>query len=113
MLKNHTATTQALLGTLFTWALTAAGAALVIVIRGKQVSIVVVYSSRTIADARKQTSLHILSRQTRLLRSVTDLTSFADPHCKCTSCTVLRVLPVALSAPFALSPFFSPNLCDS
>ncbi|XP_011144128.1 zinc transporter ZIP11 isoform X2 [Harpegnathos saltator] len=36
MLKDHTATTQALLGTLFTWALTAAGAALVIVIRGKQ-----------------------------------------------------------------------------
>ncbi|XP_032669125.1 zinc transporter ZIP11 isoform X1 [Odontomachus brunneus] len=36
MIKDHTATTQALLGTLFTWALTAAGAALVIVIRGKQ-----------------------------------------------------------------------------
>ncbi|XP_014472443.1 PREDICTED: zinc transporter ZIP11 isoform X3 [Dinoponera quadriceps] len=36
MLKDHTPTTQALLGTLFTWALTAAGAALVIVIRGKQ-----------------------------------------------------------------------------
>ncbi|KAG5309896.1 S39AB protein, partial [Acromyrmex insinuator] len=36
MLKNHTAITQALLGTLLTWALTAAGAALVIIIRGKQ-----------------------------------------------------------------------------
>lgn len=39
MLKDHTAITQALLGTLLTWALTAAGAALVIIIRGKQVSI--------------------------------------------------------------------------
>lgn len=46
MLKDHTATVQALLGTLFTWALTAAGAALVIVIRGKQVSTVTVCSSR-------------------------------------------------------------------
>ncbi|XP_011878283.1 PREDICTED: zinc transporter ZIP11 isoform X2 [Vollenhovia emeryi] len=36
MLKDHSAITQALLGTLFTWALTAAGAALVIVIRGTQ-----------------------------------------------------------------------------
>ncbi|XP_011063783.1 PREDICTED: zinc transporter ZIP11 isoform X2 [Acromyrmex echinatior] len=36
MLKNHTAITQALLGTLLTWALTAAGAALVVIIRGKQ-----------------------------------------------------------------------------
>ncbi|XP_018309511.1 zinc transporter ZIP11-like, partial [Mycetomoellerius zeteki] len=36
MLKDHTAITQALLGTLLTWALTAAGAALVIIIRGKQ-----------------------------------------------------------------------------
>ncbi|XP_024872191.1 zinc transporter ZIP11 isoform X2 [Temnothorax curvispinosus] len=36
MLKDHSPITQALLGTLFTWALTAAGAALVIVIRGKQ-----------------------------------------------------------------------------
>lgn len=38
MLKDHSPITQALLGTLFTWALTAAGAALVVVIRGKQVS---------------------------------------------------------------------------
>ncbi|XP_017767289.1 PREDICTED: zinc transporter ZIP11 isoform X2 [Eufriesea mexicana] len=36
MLKNYSPITQALLGTLFTWALTAAGAALVIVIRGQQ-----------------------------------------------------------------------------
>ncbi|XP_077263510.1 zinc/iron regulated transporter-related protein 48C isoform X1 [Temnothorax americanus] len=36
MLKDHSPITQALLGTLFTWALTAAGAALVVVIRGKQ-----------------------------------------------------------------------------
>ncbi|XP_017884944.1 zinc transporter ZIP11 isoform X1 [Ceratina calcarata] len=36
MLKDCTPIKQALLGTLFTWALTAAGAALVIVIRGKQ-----------------------------------------------------------------------------
>ncbi|XP_070527306.1 zinc transporter ZIP11 isoform X3 [Cardiocondyla obscurior] len=36
MLKDYSPITQALLGTLFTWALTAAGAALVIVIRGKQ-----------------------------------------------------------------------------
>ncbi|XP_011638696.1 zinc transporter ZIP11 isoform X2 [Pogonomyrmex barbatus] len=36
MLKDHSPVTQALLGTLFTWALTAAGAALVVVIRGKQ-----------------------------------------------------------------------------
>lgn len=36
MLKDHSSITQALLGTLFTWALTAAGAALVIIIRGKQ-----------------------------------------------------------------------------
>lgn len=36
MLKGYTPITQALLGTLFTWGLTAAGAALVIVIRGKQ-----------------------------------------------------------------------------
>ncbi|XP_076235602.1 zinc/iron regulated transporter-related protein 48C isoform X3 [Calliopsis andreniformis] len=36
MLKDYSPITQALLGTLFTWALTAAGAAVVIVIRGKQ-----------------------------------------------------------------------------
>ncbi|XP_012537204.1 zinc transporter ZIP11 isoform X2 [Monomorium pharaonis] len=36
MLKDHSPIIQALLGTLFTWALTAAGAALVVVIRGKQ-----------------------------------------------------------------------------
>ncbi|XP_006565725.1 zinc transporter ZIP11 isoform X3 [Apis cerana] len=36
MLKDYSPIVQALLGTLFTWALTAAGAALVIVIRGKQ-----------------------------------------------------------------------------
>ncbi|XP_017798821.1 PREDICTED: zinc transporter ZIP11 isoform X2 [Habropoda laboriosa] len=36
MLKDYSPITQALLGTLFTWALTAAGAALVIVIRGTQ-----------------------------------------------------------------------------
>ncbi|KZC05678.1 Zinc transporter ZIP11 [Dufourea novaeangliae] len=36
MLRDYSQITQALLGTLFTWALTAAGAALVIVIRGKQ-----------------------------------------------------------------------------
>ncbi|XP_026825359.1 zinc transporter ZIP11-like isoform X2 [Ooceraea biroi] len=36
MLKDHSPIAQALLGTLFTWALTAAGAALVVVIRGKQ-----------------------------------------------------------------------------
>ncbi|KAL6421773.1 hypothetical protein ACFW04_010956 [Cataglyphis niger] len=36
MLKDHSPIVQALLGTLFTWALTAAGAALVVVIRGKQ-----------------------------------------------------------------------------
>ncbi|XP_053988841.1 zinc transporter ZIP11 isoform X5 [Hylaeus volcanicus] len=36
MLKDYSHITQALLGTLFTWALTAAGAALVLVIRGKQ-----------------------------------------------------------------------------
>ncbi|XP_031837165.1 zinc/iron regulated transporter-related protein 48C isoform X1 [Nomia melanderi] len=36
MIKDYSRITQALLGTLFTWALTAAGAALVIVIRGKQ-----------------------------------------------------------------------------
>ncbi|XP_015588550.1 zinc transporter ZIP11 isoform X2 [Cephus cinctus] len=36
MLKGYSPVTQALLGTLFTWGLTAAGAALVVVIRGKQ-----------------------------------------------------------------------------
>ncbi|KOX79191.1 Zinc transporter ZIP11 [Melipona quadrifasciata] len=36
MIKDYSPIVQALLGTLFTWALTAAGAALVIVIRGKQ-----------------------------------------------------------------------------
>ncbi|EFN60394.1 Zinc transporter ZIP11 [Camponotus floridanus] len=36
MLKNYSPILQAFLGTLFTWALTAAGAALVVVIRGKQ-----------------------------------------------------------------------------
>lgn len=36
MLKDYSPISQALLGTLFTWGLTAAGAALVIVIRGKQ-----------------------------------------------------------------------------
>lgn len=36
MLKDYSPIIQALLGTLFTWALTAAGAAVVIVIRGKQ-----------------------------------------------------------------------------
>ncbi|XP_034939076.1 zinc transporter ZIP11 isoform X1 [Chelonus insularis] len=36
MLKGYAPITQALLGTLFTWALTAAGAALVIIIQGKQ-----------------------------------------------------------------------------
>lgn len=39
MLKEYPPVIQALLGTLLTWALTAAGAALVIVIQGKQVSI--------------------------------------------------------------------------
>ena len=37
MLKDYSPVTQALLGTLFTWTLTAAGAALVVVIQGKQV----------------------------------------------------------------------------
>ncbi|XP_043252450.1 zinc transporter ZIP11 isoform X2 [Colletes gigas] len=36
MLRGYSRITQALLGTLFTWALTAAGAALVLMIRGKQ-----------------------------------------------------------------------------
>ncbi|XP_014224240.1 zinc transporter ZIP11 isoform X1 [Trichogramma pretiosum] len=36
MLKDYSPVTQALLGTLFTWGLTAAGAAVVVVIRGKQ-----------------------------------------------------------------------------
>ncbi|XP_057341898.1 zinc transporter ZIP11 isoform X1 [Microplitis mediator] len=36
MLKGYTPVTQALLGTLFTWGLTAAGAAVVVVIQGKQ-----------------------------------------------------------------------------
>ncbi|XP_066594960.1 zinc transporter ZIP11 isoform X1 [Prorops nasuta] len=36
MLRQYSPIVQALIGTLFTWALTAAGAALVIVIRGKQ-----------------------------------------------------------------------------
>ncbi|XP_012262349.1 zinc transporter ZIP11 isoform X1 [Athalia rosae] len=36
MLKGYGSVVQALLGTLFTWGLTAAGAALVVVIRGKQ-----------------------------------------------------------------------------
>lgn len=40
MLRNYSPVVQALIGTLFTWALTAAGAALVVVIRGKQVSVV-------------------------------------------------------------------------
>lgn len=43
MLKDYSPIVQALLGTLFTWALTAAGAALVIVIRGKQVSFLFLY----------------------------------------------------------------------
>lgn len=37
MLEGHGPVMQAFLGTLFTWGLTAAGAALVIVIRGSQV----------------------------------------------------------------------------
>lgn len=45
MLKDYSPIVQALLGTLFTWALTAAGAALVIVIRGKQVSFIPFFSS--------------------------------------------------------------------
>ncbi|XP_076633326.1 zinc/iron regulated transporter-related protein 48C isoform X3 [Colletes latitarsis] len=36
MIRGYSRITQALLGTLFTWALTAAGAALVLMIRGKQ-----------------------------------------------------------------------------
>ncbi|CAG5093953.1 Similar to Slc39a11: Zinc transporter ZIP11 (Rattus norvegicus) [Cotesia congregata] len=36
MIKGYTPITQALLGTLFTWGLTAAGAAVVVVIQGKQ-----------------------------------------------------------------------------
>ncbi|KAF7391561.1 hypothetical protein HZH68_011104 [Vespula germanica] len=36
MLKEYSPIVQALLGTLFTWALTAAGAGLVVIIRGKQ-----------------------------------------------------------------------------
>lgn len=38
MIENYGPITQAFLGTLFTWGLTAAGAALVVVIRGHQVS---------------------------------------------------------------------------
>lgn len=45
MLKDYSPITQALLGTLFTWALTAAGAALVIVIRGQQVSFISLFPS--------------------------------------------------------------------
>lgn len=43
MLKGYGPVTQALLGTLFTWGLTAAGAALVVVIRGKQVNFIKKY----------------------------------------------------------------------
>ena len=39
MLKDYPPVTQALLGTLLTWGLTAAGAAVVVVIRGKQVGV--------------------------------------------------------------------------
>jgi zinc transporter 11 len=38
MIKDYTPVTQALLGTLLTWGLTAAGAAVVVVVHGKQVS---------------------------------------------------------------------------
>lgn len=111
MLKDHTPTTQALLGTLFTWALTAAGAALVIVIRGKQVSTVAVCSSRAVVAAvvvvivRGESPPHvILSRRpcdNKRSRhgSLTNLTSFpcreydtplSDQHFKHAFYTVLR-----------------------
>lgn len=48
MLKDYSPIVQALLGTLFTWALTAAGAALVVIIRGKQVSITVLFFAQTV-----------------------------------------------------------------
>lgn len=41
MLKGYAPITQTLLGTLFTWGLTATGAALVIFIRGKQVRFII------------------------------------------------------------------------
>lgn len=40
MLQEYSPVTQALLGTLFTWAMTAAGSAVVIIIQGKQVNYV-------------------------------------------------------------------------
>lgn len=40
MLQGYSSVMQAFLGTLFTWALTAAGAAVVLFIRGSQVSYV-------------------------------------------------------------------------
>lgn len=39
VIKSYGPITQAFLGTLFTWGMTAAGAALVLVIRGHQVSL--------------------------------------------------------------------------
>lgn len=39
MIKGYPPIIQALLGTLFTWGLTAAGAGLVVIIKGKQVTV--------------------------------------------------------------------------
>lgn len=41
MLQNYGAITQALMGTLFTWGLTAAGASMVVIFNGTQVRIVI------------------------------------------------------------------------
>jgi zinc transporter 11 len=41
MLQNYGAITQALIGTLFTWGLTAAGAGMVVMFKGTQVRIVI------------------------------------------------------------------------
>jgi zinc transporter 11 len=41
MLQNYGAVTQAFIGTLFTWGLTAAGAGMVVMFKGTQVRIVV------------------------------------------------------------------------
>lgn len=44
MIEGYGAVTQALLGTLFTWGMTAAGAGLVVFLRGNHVSLINIYS---------------------------------------------------------------------
>jgi hypothetical protein len=45
MLQNYGAITQALMGTLFTWGLTAAGAGMVVIFNGTQVRIVMCHTA--------------------------------------------------------------------